>query len=127
MKQRARAMRKSMTPAERALWHLLRDRRFSGHKFRRQVPVGPFIVDFLSFADRLIVEADGGQHADNLPDEARTRWMKAQGFRVLRFWNHEILTQRELVAERLFLALADPSPRSASPSRPSPARGEGKE
>jgi very-short-patch-repair endonuclease len=127
LNSRARVMRKAPTPAEQALWHLLRDRRFSGQKFRRQVPVGPFIADFLSYDARLIVEADGGQHANNAADEARTRWLEAQGFRVLRFWNHEILTQREMVAERLFLALGNPSPRSASPSRPSPARGEGKE
>jgi len=127
LQSRARTMRKSPTPAEQALWYLLRDRRFSGHKFRRQVPLGPFIADFLSYDAQLIVEADGGQHADNPYDEARTRWLEAQGFRVLRFWNHEILTQRESVADRLFLALANPSPRSAAPSRPSPARGEGKD
>jgi very-short-patch-repair endonuclease len=120
-------MRKALTPAEQVLWYLLRDRRFSGHKFRRQVPVGPFIADFLSYDARLIVEADGGQHAESPNDEARTRWLEAQGFRVLRLWNHEILTQRETVAERLFLALAYPSPRSPLASRPSPARGEGKE
>ncbi|WP_017669192.1 DUF559 domain-containing protein [Sandarakinorhabdus sp. AAP62] len=127
LKQRARTMRKAATPAEQALWHLLRDRRFSGHKFRRQVPVGPYIADFLCFADRPIVEADGGQHAENAHDEARTRWLEAQGLRVLRFWNHETLTQRAMVAERLFLALTHPSPRSPAASRPSPARGEGKE
>ena len=127
LQSRARTMRKAPTPAERALWYLLRDRRFSGHKFRRQVPIGPYIADFLCLADRLIVEADGGQHADNMYDEARTRWLEAQGFRVLRFWNHEILTQPEMVAVRLFHALANPSPRSPLASRPSPARGEGKE
>jgi very-short-patch-repair endonuclease len=127
LQSRARTMRKTPTPAERALWYLLRDRRFSGHKFRRQVPVGPFIADFLNYDARLIIEADGGQHADNASDEARTRWLEAQGFRVLRFWNHEILTQRETVAKRLFLELANPSPRSPLASRPSPARGEGKE
>jgi very-short-patch-repair endonuclease len=127
LKSRARTMRTVLTPAEQVLWNLLRDRRFSGHKFRRQVPVGPYIADFLSYEARLIVEADGGQHAINDTDVTRTRWPEAQGFRMLRFWNHEILTQRENVAERLFLALANPSPRSPLASRPSPARGEGKE
>ena len=127
LQKHARIMRKSATPAEQALWYLLRDRRFSGHKFRRQVPIGPYIVDFLSYADRMIVEADGRQHTENVRDEARTRWLEAKGFRVLRFWNHEILTQQEMVAERLFLALANPSPRSPAANRPSPAGGEGKE
>jgi very-short-patch-repair endonuclease len=127
LKSRARVMRKAATPAETALWYLLRDRRFTGHKFRRQVPIGHYIADFLCFTDRLIIEVDGSQHAENDGDEARTRWLEAQGFRVLRFWNREILTQREMVAERLFLALGNPSPRSPAASRPSPARGEGKE
>ncbi|WP_372915442.1 endonuclease domain-containing protein [Sandarakinorhabdus sp.] len=127
MKSRTRTMRKTPTSAEQALWYLLRDRRFSGHNFRRQEPVGPFIADFPSYDARSIVEADGGQHAYTARDEARTRWLEGQGFRVLRFWNHENLTQREPVSERLFLALANPSPRSPLASRPSPARGEGKE
>ena len=98
----ARAMRRAPTDAERALWRLLRDRRFSGYKFRRQTPLGPFIVDFLCFEARLIVEADGGQHGDNACDIARDAWLVAQGFHVRRFWNAEILTQPMMVADTLW-------------------------
>ena len=99
-------MRRAPTDAERALWRLLRDRRFSGYKFRRQTPLGPYIVDFLCFQERLIVEADGGQHADNPRDHDRDAWLVAQGFRVRRFWNIEILTQPEMVADTLWRDLA---------------------
>ena len=98
----ARAMRRAPTDAERALWRLLRDRRFSGYKFRRQTPLGPFIVDFLCFEARLIIEADGGQHGDNASDIARDAWLIGQGFRVRRFWNIEILTQSTMVADTLW-------------------------
>jgi very-short-patch-repair endonuclease len=119
-------MRKQPIDAERQLWAMLRDRRFSAFKFRRQVPVGPFIADFMCFSPRLIVEADGGQHCDNDYDRRRTAWLEAQDFRVLRFWNHEILTQRRDVMDRLYAALAAPSPRSPAASRPLP-RGEREE
>jgi very-short-patch-repair endonuclease len=101
----ARALRLRMTNAERKLWYALRDRRFQDFKFRRQVPLGHFIVDFICFEARLIVEADGGQHADSLRDKYRDRWFAANGFRVLRFWNNDILSNLEgvmtVVAEAL--------------------------
>jgi very-short-patch-repair endonuclease len=123
----ARTMRKKPTEAERRLWTMLRNHYFSTFKFRRQVPIGPFIADFLCYDARLIVEADGGQHAENTYDERRTTWLEQQDFRVLRFWNHEILTQRRDVMDRLYTALSFPSPRSAkSPSRPLP-QGEREE
>jgi very-short-patch-repair endonuclease len=105
---------------------MLRDRRFSAYKFRRQVPLGPFIADFLCYDARLIVEADGGQHCENTADERRTAWLESQGFTVLRFWNHEILTQPRNVMDRLYASLTNPSPRSAAPSHPLPQgeRGE---
>lgn len=103
--QNARKLRSDMTEAERLLWHLLRSRRFSGFKFRRQVPVGPYIADFLCYEARLIVECDGGQHADNCHDKARDAWLNAQGFRVLRFWNADIFTARAQIAETLYAAL----------------------
>ncbi len=110
-----------MTDAERALWTALRDRRFSDFKFRRQVPVGLFIADFMCFAARLIVEADGGQHGESAYDARRTAWLEGKGFRVIRFWNHEILTQRRDIMDRLYTALTDPSPRAAfGVSRPLP-------
>jgi very-short-patch-repair endonuclease len=91
MRRNARALRKRMTDAERKLWYALRDRRFARFKFRRQAPVGRFIVDFICFEQRLVIEVDGGQHADSLSDQRRDRWFAANGYRVLRFWNNEVL------------------------------------
>jgi very-short-patch-repair endonuclease len=92
---RARALRARMSNAERKLWYALRDRRFAGFKFRRQVPVGPFIADFVCFDERLVIEVDGGQHADSPQDKRRDRWFRANNFRVLRFWNNEVLSNLE--------------------------------
>lgn len=105
----ARALRKTMTEAERKLWYLLRSRRFSGFKFRRQVPVGPYIADFLCFEARLIVEADGSQHVESAHDLQRDAWLGAEGFRVLRFWNHEIFTSQQMVEDTIFAALSPSS------------------
>jgi very-short-patch-repair endonuclease len=101
MKNAARKLRRDMTDAERKLWFLLRDRRLAGFKFRRQVPVGPYVADFACFANRLVVEADGGQHADSAHDAERDAWLSAQGFRILRFWNSEILANAEGVVLRI--------------------------
>ena len=100
-KARARAMRKAPTDAEKALWRILRSRRLAAMKWRRQVPLGPFIVDFVSFDHRLIVECDGAQHADNPRDAARDAWLRGQGFVIQRFWNHEILPQPTSVADTI--------------------------
>jgi len=107
-----RHLRANMTDAERKLWRELRGRRFVGHKFRRQVPLGPFVIDFLSYQARLAIELDGGQHAlQQDRDAERTAWIEAQGYRVLRFWNDEILTNGEGVLQVIDVALrADPSP-----------------
>jgi very-short-patch-repair endonuclease len=94
-------MRREPTDAERKLWHALRDRRLDGLKFRRQVPIGNYIVDFICIEAKLIVEADGGQHAENTYDGERDDWLKAQGFTVLRFWNSEILNNIEGVMETI--------------------------
>jgi very-short-patch-repair endonuclease len=95
---RARALRRTMTDAERILWSRLRNRRFAHYKFRRQVPLGPFIADFVCFDRRLIVELDGGQHAQQKEYDAdRTNWLAENGFRVVRFWNHELTLDREAV------------------------------
>jgi very-short-patch-repair endonuclease len=96
---RARAFRANMTDAERCLWHLLRGRRLSGYKFRRQRPLGPFIADFASIEHRLVIEADGGQHNESDYDARRTAWLEKHGWRVLRFWNDEILQNPEGVAD----------------------------
>ncbi len=122
----AKALRQNMTDAERLLWKHLRAHRFSGHKFRRQQPIGSYIVDFIHYGARLIVECDGGQHNDSQYDRRRDAWLEAQGFRVLRFWNHEILNKTESVLSTVFEALSPLSGRFTPLSpNPSPARGEG--
>jgi very-short-patch-repair endonuclease len=113
-------MRSEATDAEYRLWQILRAHRFAGHKFRRQVPIDFYIADFVCFAERLIVELDGGQHADNPRDAKRDTYLREQGFRVVRIWNNELFTNEEGVAEAIFLALQTPPL-----PNPSPARGEG--
>jgi very-short-patch-repair endonuclease len=81
----AKALRANMTEAERRLWYFLRAHRFKGLKFKRQAMIGRYIVDFVSFQRSLVIEVDGGQHADNEADSRRARWLEGQGFRVLRF------------------------------------------
>ncbi len=97
----ARSMRRAPTDAERALWRILRDRRLSMLKFRRQVAIDRYIVDFICFEHRLIVEADGSQHAENRRDEMRDAFLDQQGFQILRFWNHDILTKPKMVADTI--------------------------
>lgn len=105
----AKALRRDMTDAERLLWKHLRAHRLCGAKFRRQQPLGPYIVDFVHFGARLIVECDGGQHNDSDSDRRRDAWLQQQGFRVLRFWNNEILNETESVLTAI-LSAASPSP-----------------
>jgi len=95
-----------MTDCEYRLWYYLRARRFNDRKFRRQVPMGPYVVDFLCEEARLIVELDGGQHADRvLHDAIRSDWLAARGYRVVRFWNNDVLENIEGVLHSLSLAL----------------------
>jgi very-short-patch-repair endonuclease len=84
-----------MPDAERKLWFALRDRRFAHVKFRRQVPLGPFVADFVCYAARVVIEVDGGQHASSPHDRDRDRWFKANGFLVLRFWNNDVHSNLE--------------------------------
>lgn len=117
MQQRrfAKHLRQSMTEAERRLWFHLRAHRLGGHKFKRQVPVGPYIVDFMHFGARLVVEADGGQHNEDGRDVRRDAWLRRGGFRVLRFWNHDILQNTDTVLGVIWEAIgADPLPRPLS-------------
>jgi very-short-patch-repair endonuclease len=106
--RQARALRVAMTDAERRLWACLRGRRLVSYKFRRQHPIGRYIVDFACIEHRLAVEADGGQHCDNEADERRTASLERRGWRVLRFWNTDILTNSEGVQEMIFEALSQP-------------------
>jgi len=103
----ARHLRQESTDAERLVWSRLRAGRLLGFKFRRQQPIGRFVVDFVCFARRLIVELDGGQHADSPSDEIRTTWLVDQGFQVLRFWNHDVLNETEACLERIRQSLED--------------------
>ena len=117
--KRARELRTAMTDAERALWHVLRDRQL-GVRFRRQAPIGTYIVDFACLERKLVIEVDGGQHAESAADIERDTWLRERGFRVLRFWNHEVLTNNAGVAAVIFEALQGPPPRL-----PRASRGEG--
>ncbi|MEJ0097089.1 MAG: DUF559 domain-containing protein [Bauldia sp.] len=92
---RARALRVNATDAEQKLWDVLREPPFAALKFRRQVPICPYIADFLSHAAKLVVEVDGSQHAESETDARRDAWFAGQRFRVLRFWNHDVLTNAE--------------------------------
>jgi very-short-patch-repair endonuclease len=115
----ARRLRRNSTDVERVMWRLLRDRRLAGVKFRRQVPIGPYVADFASIEHRLAVELDGGQHGD-ASDQRRDGFLVGRGWRVIRFWNNDVLQNRNGVLEHLLHVTQEPSP------RPSPARaGEG--
>jgi len=101
---RARALRGDMTDDEKRLWRCLRLNAL-GHKFRRQVPLGRYIVDFVCLEKRLVIELDGGQHLESQRDEERDRWLREDGFRVLRFWNYEVLRDLDAVVEEICRAL----------------------
>lgn len=119
----ARQLRAEQTDAEAWLWGILRDRRMLGAKFRRQHGVGRYIVDFYCDAARLAVELDGGQHvARQAYDDARSRYLEAQGIKVLRYWNNEVFGQGEAVLEAIYQTLLDRLP---SPPAPLPPAGEG--
>jgi very-short-patch-repair endonuclease len=139
----ARALRRRMTDAERKLWRLLRSGRFEEFKFRRQQPLGPYVADFVCFDRRLVIEIDGGEHFRRAKADAiRTKWMEAKGYRVIRFWNSQVLGKVEAVLEEMARSLNSgrhPSPlkererkkgqaangREHPSPPPSPSRGEG--
>ena len=105
-RSRAKELRNNPTEAERILWQHLRFRQFGGYKFRRQQPLGNYIVDFVCLGKRLVVEVDGGQHnSQHSYDERRDAWLEQQGFRVLRFWNNEVLQNVEGVKGAIWQAL----------------------
>lgn len=93
-----RTLRKNMTPAEQRLWKHLRGKQLGGYRFRRQQPLGAYILDFICVESKLVIEIDGGQHATQIPyDETRTQYLQNLGFTVIRFWNNEVLQQTEAV------------------------------
>jgi len=98
----ARDLRRNMTEAERVLWSRIRDGQIYGARFRRQAPIGRYIVDFVWFTGKLVVELDGGQHAENqIADQSRTDWLASEGFEVMRFWNHEVLQDLDSVVQAI--------------------------
>ncbi|HEY4920530.1 MAG TPA: endonuclease domain-containing protein [Xanthobacteraceae bacterium] len=123
LRVRSRALRRSMTDAERIIWYGVRAHRLNGASFRRQAPIGPFIVDFVCHDARVIVEIDGGQHfedAHEKRDAQRDAFLAGKGYRVLRFSNHDVMSNRGGVLEAIANAVL-----GASPSPPSPASGGG--
>ena len=121
MNEAARTLRRNQTDTERKLWHHLRDRRMDGWKFRRQHPVGPYVLDLYCANAQLVIEIDGGQHDDDehrKHDEKRTDYLVSQGLKVMRFWNNEVMENTMAVLEAIREALG-PSP------QPSPRGGRG--
>jgi very-short-patch-repair endonuclease len=117
----AKMLRTNQTDAEQRLWYHLRAHRFMDLKFKRQKPVGRYIVDFVCVERWLIIEIDGGQHAEQVEyDQRRDAWLRNQGYMVLRFWNNEVLQQLEGVLEQICLTI------TLSPG-PSPTSGRGEQ
>lgn len=109
---RARQLRRDSTDAEKLVWRALRSG-LPTHKWRRQMPVGPYFVDFACFSERLVIELDGGQHAEAVDyDAARSLYLEAQGYKVVRFWNNDVLGNIDGVIEEVAARL------SSSPSQP---------
>jgi very-short-patch-repair endonuclease len=117
----ARRLRRDSTQAEQKLWRYLRARSLAGFKFVRPKPIGSYIVDFVCREKRLVIEVDGGQHADNNNDAVRDRWLAEHRYRVLRFWNNEVLENIEGVWDTIFAAASAATPPHPDPL---PARGE---
>jgi very-short-patch-repair endonuclease len=124
----ARKLRREATPAERRLWTQLRQLEINNVHFRRQAPIGPYFADFACHRTRLVVELDGEQHgfdAERLRDKERTRFLETSGYRVLRFWNHEVLGNLESVVDTICAALYQTGePPTPNPSPPQAGGGE---
>jgi very-short-patch-repair endonuclease len=122
--QRARELRKNPTDTERKLWHHIRDKQLDNFRFRRQRPIGKYIVDFICLEANLVIELDGGQHAEQLQyDAERTKYLTAQGLHVLRYWNNDVMQNIAGVLEDIRTALIQRVSLS-TPSRPSPREGK---
>ena len=106
----AKKLRINSTDTEKYLWKYLRGRQLEGFKFRRQHPIGKYIVDFINIERKIIIEVDGGQHLENKKDKLRDKWLKEQGYEVLRFWDNEVLTNVEGVLEVIKEKILSPSP-----------------
>jgi very-short-patch-repair endonuclease len=121
-RDRARELRREMTPAEAILWKHLRGRRFADFKFRRQHPVGPYFADKACRECKVIVELDGETHlVSEHQDKWRTEYLQQQGWMVMRFWNTEVYDELESVLEAIYHACVKRSPRASSPLTPDPS------
>jgi very-short-patch-repair endonuclease len=120
----AKGLRSQMTDAEQRLWYRLRARRFLDLKFKRQAQIGPYVVDFVCLEYRLIVEVDGGQHAENAADRKRDAWLTSEGYCVLRFWDDDVLKRTDVVlgeiARAVTLRQERGAPRRARAAPPPP-------
>jgi very-short-patch-repair endonuclease len=124
----AKTLRRNQTDAEQKLWYHLRAHRFMGRKFKRQKPMGRYVVDFVCLEEKLIIELDGGQHVENVEyDQERDAWLMSEGYKVLRFWNNELMNEMESVLERIRLVLSNEAVHSETLSpgpSPTSVRGE---
>ena len=107
---RARQLRHNQTNAETVLWHRLRARRLAGYRFRRQHPIGPYVVDFVCLEGRLVIEVDGPTHEDRMRDQRRDRDLASRGYSTLRFWNNDVYENIDGVIEMILNSLVPPSP-----------------
>ena len=106
----AQKLRNNSTDTEKYLWRYLRGRQLEEFKFRRQHPIGKYIVDFINLERKIIIEVDGGQHSENKKDKLRDKWLEEKGYEVLRFWDNEVFTNIEGVIESIRKKLYSPSP-----------------
>ena len=121
---RARLLRRDATEAEKKLWQHLRQPPFKQHHFRRQATIGPYFTDFASHQLKLVIELDGGQHSQRTSDETRTRYLEANGYRVLRFWNNEVFENMPGVLATIDTAIPADRPPTPDPSPPQAGGGE---
>jgi len=121
----AKTLRSAMTEAEQLLWYRLRRRQLANHRFRRQVAIGRYVVDFACVESRIVVEVDGSQHLESAHDRHRDNWLQAEGYLVLRFWNHDVLARTDAVLAQILEVLASIRPLPAFGHLP-PQAGEGK-
>ena len=121
---RARLLRRDVTEAEKKLWQHLRQLPFKQHHFRRQATIGPYFADFASHQLKIVIELDGGQHADNAADEQRTSYLASVGYRVLRFWNNDVIENLSGVLSMIDTAVQADRPPTPDPSPPQAGGGE---